>query len=150
MLLFGTSRIIDYAESRTPAREMWDVVHVCFGVVMVRPEAMCTRTNFLGPLVPKLIVPEHTMSLEWYIPVIVCTGTQEGPVCHSLKIENCFQYYYLFLTCRWYSADLSVHIEQCASAGTLCFWDDSFWGPGVPEIRSEKHRFGTSHHPTLP
>jgi len=43
-----------------------------------RPETMCPRSNVLGPLVPKLIVPCNTMSLELYIPVImhyiICLG----------------------------------------------------------------------------
>ena len=34
------------------------------GKVTGRPETMCPRTNVLGPLVPKLIVPCDTMSLD--------------------------------------------------------------------------------------
>jgi len=36
-----------------------------------RPKTMCRRTNVLGPLVPKLIVPCDTMSIDWCIPVIM-------------------------------------------------------------------------------
>jgi len=39
---------------------------------MGRPETMCPRTNFLGPLVPEINRPGNTMSLECYIPVIIC------------------------------------------------------------------------------
>jgi len=35
-----------------------------WGGVMGRPETMCPCTNVLGPLVPKLIVPCDTMSLD--------------------------------------------------------------------------------------
>ena len=37
---------------------------VITGGVTRRPETMCPRTNVLGPLVPKLIVPCDTMSLD--------------------------------------------------------------------------------------
>jgi len=46
-----------------------------------RPETMCPRTNVLGPLVPKLFVPGDTISLHWYIQVIlhytctICIGS---------------------------------------------------------------------------
>jgi len=57
------------------------------------------------PLVPKINRPRNTMSLDWYIPVImqyaICLG--------------------------WWKITGMNH------AGTLCFRDDSFWGPGVPE-----------------
>jgi len=38
-----------------------------------RPETTCPRTNVLGPLVPILIIPCWTISLDWYIPVILNT-----------------------------------------------------------------------------
>jgi len=34
------------------------------GGVTARPETMCHRRNVLGPLVPKLIVPCDTISLD--------------------------------------------------------------------------------------
>jgi hypothetical protein len=36
-----------------------------------RPEIMCTRKNFLGPLVPKINGPGNSISLDWYIPIIM-------------------------------------------------------------------------------
>ena len=41
------------------------------GRVTGSPEIMCPRTNVLGPLVPKLIVPCDIMSLDLNIPVIL-------------------------------------------------------------------------------
>jgi len=41
------------------------------GGVTGRPKTMCPRTNVLGPLVPNWIVPCDTISLDWYIPVIM-------------------------------------------------------------------------------
>jgi len=43
------------------------------GGVTGRPETMCPCTNVLGPLVPELFVSVDTMSLDWYIPVILFT-----------------------------------------------------------------------------
>ena len=40
-------------------------------MAMERPETMCPQTNFLGPLVPKVDRPTDTMSLHWYIPVVL-------------------------------------------------------------------------------
>jgi len=49
-----------------------------YGGVTGRPETMCPRTHVLGPLVPKLIVPSDTLSLDLYIPDImhytICLG----------------------------------------------------------------------------
>jgi len=39
--------------------------------MMGRPKTSYSCTNVLEPLVPKLIVPGDTMSLHWYIPVIM-------------------------------------------------------------------------------
>jgi len=55
------------------------ITSLCFeGGVTGRPKIMCPRTNVLGPLVPKSIVPGDTMSLNWYIPFImhyaICIG----------------------------------------------------------------------------
>jgi len=54
--------------------QIFEHFHLCedlCGRVAGPPETMCPCTNFLGPLVPKLIVPGDTMSLHWYIPVIL-------------------------------------------------------------------------------
>jgi len=51
-------------------RYRWDPDPI-FGGVTWRPETMCPRAIVLGPLVPKLIDSCDTMSLDWYIPVIV-------------------------------------------------------------------------------
>jgi len=52
-----------------------------------RPETMCPRTDVLGPLVPRLIVPRDTMSLDWYIPVIRHYTIRSG----WCKIKRMFQ-----------------------------------------------------------
>jgi hypothetical protein len=41
------------------------------GKITKRPETMCPHTHILRPLVPKLIVSCDTMSLDWFIHVIL-------------------------------------------------------------------------------
>jgi len=78
-----------------------------FGGLMGLPKTMCPRTNFLGLLVPKINRPVNTMSLHCYKPVIMNYAIRIG---------------WYFMTGMY-----------CINAGTLCFWDDWFRGPGVPQ-----------------
>jgi len=41
--------------------------------VMGRPKTMCHGMSFLKSLVPKMNRPGNTLSLEGYIPVLICT-----------------------------------------------------------------------------
>jgi len=89
---------------------------------MGRPLTMCPRTNVLGPLVYKLIVPCDKMSLDWYIPVISIT--------------------YIYILYHAYNhRDVSID-RQCVS-GMINSVDQ-----GYQKIRTGTNCFGTSHHPT--
>jgi len=81
---------------------------ICWnGGVTGRLDMMCPCTNVKRPLVPKVIVPCDTMSLDWYIPVIFHCAIRLG----------------------WRKMTGMYSIN----AGTFCFRDDESWGPGVPE-----------------
>ena len=73
------------------------------------PKTMCPRTNVLGSLVPKLIVPCDKMSLDWYT----------SP-CH-------YAFYTTFFWLGQISRDVSV-LGHCFFSR-----DKSPRGPGVPE-----------------
>jgi len=90
------------------------------GGVTGRPETMFPSTNVLGPLVPKLIVPCDTMSLDWYIPVIL----------HD--------------TFRLVQSDRDVSMKGHYVTGTIHLGDQ--WSQN---IRTGTHSFGTYRHPTL-
>jgi len=51
--LYSHSKVLDFSR-----------LGVFFGGVTGRSETMCPRTKVLGPLIPKLIVPCETMSLD--------------------------------------------------------------------------------------
>jgi len=81
---------------------------------------MCPRTNVLGPLVPKLIVPGDTMSLHLYIPVIMHYAIRTGQNVRDVSMQG-----------------------HCVS-GTIHQGDK-----GSQKIRTGTPRFGTSRHPTV-
>jgi len=83
------------------------------------PETICPRTNVLGPLVPKLNVPCDTMSLDWYIPVILNTYTY----CIMHVMKGMYQ------------------SRDAVFQGRLIYH-------GSQNIRTGTHRFRTSRHPT--
>jgi len=78
------------------------------------------RCVLLGALVPKINCPRSTISLDWYIPVIICTT----------------QYIYD-------QNDRDVSIQ-----GRCVTRDDYFGDQGSQNIHMGTHCFGTSRHPT--
>jgi len=83
-----------------------------------RPETMCTRTNVLGPLVPKLIIP-----------------------CDTMLIHPC--HFALYNTFRLGQNDRDVSMKGHCVHGTIYLGDQ-----GSQNIRTGTHGFGTSGHPT--
>ena len=81
------------------------------------PKTMCPRTNVLGSLVPKLIVPCDKMSLDWYT----------SP-CH-------YAFYTTFFWLGQISRDVSV-LGHCFFPGTIHLGDQ-----GSQNIRTGTHRF---------
>jgi len=85
---------------------------ICFVKLMNgvtgRPETMCPRTSFLRALFPKIIRPGNTMSLHWYIPVIMHQPTR-------------------FMFCIM-DNDRNVSMQGHCVSGTI-----AFWGPEVPD-----------------
>ena len=85
-----------------------------------RPETKCPRTNVLGTLVPKLIVPCD-------VPGLI-------HLCH----------YSLYNTFRLVENDRDVSMQGQCLSGTIHFGDQ-----GSEKIRTGTHCFETSRHPTV-
>jgi hypothetical protein len=121
-LLYGWKQALPYTVKPMCHTCVCSLMHIKkYSMVLVGwRDSMCPHTNFLWPLVPK-IVPGDTMSLHWNIPVIIQYTIR-------IKMLN----------------DRDVWMRGHSVSGTIHLGDQ-----GSKKICKGTHRFRTFRHPTM-